>query len=125
VSLPFLIAGLQIGFLSTILIAINNLRDSETDQLVHKKTLAVCFGDNFVRLEIFFLTFVVYLLNLYYLVALNKLYPLISFAIIPLGGLVVGCVMIIKDKKQLNKILALAALHQLLFATMLSIGFLI
>lgn len=125
VSTPFLVAGLQVGFLSTILIAINNLRDSETDTLVHKKTLAVRFGDNFVRLEIFILSLATYLLNLYYLVALEMLYPLITFAIIPLGGLVVGCVMVIKNKKQLNKILALSALHQLLFAILLSIGFLV
>lgn len=46
------VAGLQIGALSTVLIAINNLRDMEQDRRVHKKTLAVRFGLQFSRFEI-------------------------------------------------------------------------
>lgn len=47
-----LVAGLQIGCLSTVLIAINNLRDVEEDTKTGKKTLAVRFGKTFARVEI-------------------------------------------------------------------------
>ena len=47
------VAGLQIGMLSTVLIAINNLRDIEEDTKTGKRTLAVRFGVGFARWEIF------------------------------------------------------------------------
>ncbi len=47
-----LIAGVQVGCLATVLIAINNLRDSPQDRLVGKKTLAVRFGARFAKFEI-------------------------------------------------------------------------
>jgi len=121
-DLTMVIAGLQIGFLSTLLIAINNLRDSESDFKVNKKTLAVRFGDSFVRAEILLLTILTYLLNLYYLMALSKLSVLISFVTLPLAIYVIGIVYKTGEKKHLNKALGLAALHQLLFAILFSIG---
>lgn len=117
-----LVAGVQIGFLSTILIAINNLRDSQTDSLVGKKTLAVRFGDSFVKAEIAILMTLTYGLNFYYLIGLGKLYVLISFFILPLGLFIVGLVYTIRDKKNLNNVLGLSALHQLLFACLFSLG---
>ncbi|MEM7647225.1 MAG: 1,4-dihydroxy-2-naphthoate polyprenyltransferase [Pseudomonadota bacterium] len=117
-----IVAGLQTGFLSTVLIAINNLRDSETDREVNKKTLAVRFGDGFARFEIALLVALTYLLNLYYLVVYQKLYVLISFAVLPFGVFLVGVVYATKDKRQLNKALGLAALHQVVFALLFSIG---
>jgi 1,4-dihydroxy-2-naphthoate polyprenyltransferase len=122
---PMLIAGMQVGFLSTVLIAINNLRDSNTDVLVGKKTLAVRFGDSFVKIEIIFLTVMTYLLSLYYLVFMSKTSVLISFLLMPLAVFIIGFIYSVKDKKHLNKALALAALHQLLFASLLSIGFIL
>lgn len=47
-----LVAGLQIGCLSTVLIAINNLRDVAEDTKSGKKTLAVRFGTTFAKWEI-------------------------------------------------------------------------
>ena len=67
-----IVAGFQMGFLSTTLIAINNLRDSQTDRLANKKTLAVRFGDTFVCLEILILIILVYGLNFYYYFFLSK-----------------------------------------------------
>lgn len=46
------IAGLQVGLLATIPIAINNLRDHTTDRKVGKKTLPVRFGPSFGKFEI-------------------------------------------------------------------------
>lgn len=121
-TLPALMAGLQVGFLSTVLIAVNNLRDSETDVKVNKKTLAVRFGDRFVKGEIALLVATSYLINLYYVVALKKVHILISFASLPLGVFIVGLVYFVQDKKHLNKVLGLAALHQLVFALLFSVG---
>ena len=47
-----LLAGLQVGALSTVLIAINNLRDIEEDSKTGKRTLAVRLGKHFARHEI-------------------------------------------------------------------------
>jgi 1,4-dihydroxy-2-naphthoate octaprenyltransferase len=47
-----IIAGLQVGMLSTVLIAVNNLRDVDEDTKTGKRTLAVRFGKKFARWEI-------------------------------------------------------------------------
>ncbi len=49
---PSLWLGLQVGFLSTALIAINNMRDVAEDRTTGKNTLAVRFGEGFARAEI-------------------------------------------------------------------------
>lgn len=66
-NLGVLVAGLQIGLLSTALLAINNLRDIDQDRLANKKTLAVRFGETFGKAEITFVVITPYLLNLYWL----------------------------------------------------------
>jgi 1,4-dihydroxy-2-naphthoate octaprenyltransferase len=60
------IAGLQVGLLSTVLIAINNLRDIEEDAKTGKRTLAVRFGKQFARREIRWLHNVAWLLGFYW-----------------------------------------------------------
>jgi len=47
-----LVGGLQIGLLSTVLIAVNNLRDIDEDRSTGKRTLAARFGVTFARWEI-------------------------------------------------------------------------
>lgn len=44
-------AGIAPGLLSVAILSVNNLRDARGDARVGKKTLAVRFGDSFVRLE--------------------------------------------------------------------------
>lgn len=46
------IAALQCGLYSSVLIAINNLRDREEDAATGKRTLAVRFGERFAKIEI-------------------------------------------------------------------------
>lgn len=46
-----LAASVPVGALATAIIAVNNLRDAETDVLAGKRTLAVRFGRRFVQLE--------------------------------------------------------------------------
>ncbi len=47
-----LVAGLMPGLIATALLAVNNLRDVETDTVAGKRTLAVRFGPAFARWEI-------------------------------------------------------------------------
>lgn len=47
-----LLLGMQIGFLSSILISVNNLRDREEDSTTGKRTLAVRFGPRFAVIVI-------------------------------------------------------------------------
>jgi 1,4-dihydroxy-2-naphthoate octaprenyltransferase len=61
-----LIAGLQVGMLSTVLIAINNLRDVDEDTKTGKRTLAVRFGKRFARWEIFLLCWLPFVIGLWY-----------------------------------------------------------
>lgn len=65
-SVSALVAGLQVGLLATVLIAVNNLRDAPQDAKVGKRTLAVRFGLNFARAEIAFLTVTPFLLGAYW-----------------------------------------------------------
>lgn len=54
---PGWVVALQVGFYSTVLIAINNLRDIDEDRQSDKRTLAVRFGKTFARWEIAFFCF--------------------------------------------------------------------
>jgi 1,4-dihydroxy-2-naphthoate octaprenyltransferase len=51
ISYPVFIASLSCGALATNILVVNNLRDTDTDRKVDKRTLGVMFGDNFLRLE--------------------------------------------------------------------------
>jgi 1,4-dihydroxy-2-naphthoate octaprenyltransferase len=51
-SRPALLAGFAAGSLATVLLAINNLRDLESDRRSNKRTLAARFGERFARMEI-------------------------------------------------------------------------
>lgn len=46
-----LLAGVPPGMLSTAILAVNNLRDLETDRKCGKRTMAVRFGESFARRE--------------------------------------------------------------------------
>ncbi len=59
--------GILPGSYSVVLIALNNLRDRETDQRVNKKTLAVRFGERFARIEILLFLFAPSLVPLFFL----------------------------------------------------------
>ena len=122
-GLPAFVLGLQIGFLSTVLIAINNLRDLNTDKLVNKKTLAVRFGLAGGRLWIGFLVFAPFITGYYWLV--NQMYwiyfiPLISF---PLGMLITKKIFRTEPGAEYNKFLALSSAYSLVFSVLIAIGF--
>ena len=117
------VVGLQIGFLSTVLIAINNLRDMKTDVLANKKTLAVRFGLTGARFWIGFLVFAPFLSG-YYWVSIQRYWvymiPLLSF---PLGMLIVKRVFRTEPSVEYNKFLAQSSAYSLVYSILLAIGF--
>lgn len=119
------VAGLQVGFLSTVLIAINNLRDIYQDKKVNKKTLPVRFGKGFARAEIGLLILCTFMLNFYWYYKGLVWASILPLLILPLAiRLYLG---IVKTEPSIimNRYLAQAALVQVLFGMMLTIGFLL
>jgi 1,4-dihydroxy-2-naphthoate octaprenyltransferase len=110
-----LVAGVQIGMLSTVLIAINNLRDIEEDAKSGKRTLAVRFGVGFAKMEIFSLCALAYLLNIYWWMNGWPWWQLCDASIL-LGLLL--CLRIWEERPSpiYNRFLAVAGAQLLLFA---------
>ncbi len=122
-DLNALVLGLQIGLLSTILIAINNLRDIETDKSVNKKTLAVRLGKTGGRIWIGFLCVAPFLTGYYWLY--QKLWwvyviPLLSF---PLGLFIAKRIFRTEPSTLYNKYLAMSSVFGLIFSILIAIGF--
>ncbi len=123
-SLEPLILGLQIGFLATVLIAINNLRDREGDKKVGKKTLAVRFGIQFSKYEIAFLCFAPFAINFYWMMEGHWAAGLMPWFVFPLAMKLVQNIWKTAPGREYNNFLAQAAGIHLLFGLILGIGFL-
>ena len=110
-----LVLGLQCGLYSSVLIAVNNLRDFEEDRSTGKRTLAVRFGEVFARVEILLFCVVpVVLWNLYASETVVGL--LVGLVPAPIGIIIVACVFRLRPGSVYNRILALGALQLILFA---------
>ena len=118
-----IVASIQIGFLATVLIAINNFRDHKNDKLVHKMTLAARFGDSFARAEIVTLFALAYLLNAYWFVNGYFLAGLLPFLSLPLCIKVLKGILQNQPSPLFNKFLGMSAGVQMLFGIGLSLGF--
>lgn len=122
-TLDALVGGFQIGCLSTVLIAINNLRDIEEDRTTGKRTLAARFGVPFARLEIYLLAIAPFVIGAYWLITDREL----AFAFpLPCLGIAFGLIQWIRktDPGPLyNRFLALSGMMLLLFALLFCIGF--
>ncbi|TDU73147.1 1,4-dihydroxy-2-naphthoate prenyltransferase [Prosthecobacter fusiformis] len=110
------VAGFQVGCLSTVLIAINNLRDQAEDRTTGKRTLAVRFGTTFARMEITLLIVLAHLAGLYWW---ENDFPR-AFTV-PLAVAPVGLFLILRIWSQppgpgYNRLLALSGMQLLLFA---------
>lgn len=117
------IAGLQVGFLATALIAINNLRDAPQDTLVNKKTLAVRFGVRFARYEILLLVFAPFVMGAIYWARIGAMWAAALPALaLPIARRLAQGVFAHDPSPVYNKFLAMAAALQLLFGLALTIG---
>lgn len=122
-ALIALVAGTQIGLLSTVLIAINNLRDIEGDLKARKYTLAVRFGKSFARWEITFLISSAYLLGLFWLLNAQWTAALCPLATIPQAIKIINNIWRHEPGTVYNQFLADAALLHLSFGVILAIGY--
>lgn len=116
------VLGLQIGFLSTILIAINNLRDMNTDILVGKKTLAVRLGLTGGRIWICFLVVAPYLVGYYWLFKNQFAMYVAPIFSLPLGILIIKRILSTAPSSVYNKYLGLSAAYGLLFSLLFYVG---
>lgn len=115
-----LVLGAQIGCLSTVLIAINNLRDREEDATTGKRTLAVRFGAAFARLEITLLIVGAYLAGLYWW---QEGFPrafTLPLAVLPLGAFLIIRIWTVPPGPVYNRLLALAGMQLLLYSALYS-----
>lgn len=122
IDAPAVIAGLQIGLLATALIAINNLRDRATDQLAHKKTLAVRFGEKFAKVEIITVIILPFCLNIIWVFSGYWWVALLPFLTAPLALKLAKSIIVTKPGEKYNLFLAQAAKLHFLFGICLSAG---
>ncbi|MCB0420683.1 MAG: 1,4-dihydroxy-2-naphthoate polyprenyltransferase [Bdellovibrionales bacterium] len=122
VSMASFVAGTQVGLLATVLIAINNLRDFKQDEKAHKKTLAVRFGQQFVRLEIYGLNMGAFLLLIYWIAQQHWWAGILPLLVLPLSLKVMKGVVENEPGPIYNKFLAMAGAVHLLFGLLLTIG---
>lgn len=121
-TLDAFILGLQIGFLSTILIAINNLRDHLTDVKVNKKTLAVRLGEQKTKYWIYFLVIAPFLLGYYWLYQQKMwlyIFPTLS---LPLGLSVIKGIYRNAPSEIYNQFLARSAAYGFIFSLAFFVG---
>lgn len=117
-----IIAGLQIGLLAAVMLAINNLRDIDGDAKAKKNTFAVKWGKTAARCEITFFALMPYILGLCW-----TLMGLAGAACAPLASLPLA-IKLVKDVWRenpgpaYNKYLAQGGLLQLLFGLLFCIG---
>ena len=111
-----LVGGLQIGCLSTVLIAVNNLRDMDEDRSTGKRTLAARFGASFARWEITLLVVIALVLQAYWVArGLGKI-PLATGVDAVVGGIIVRRVWVLPPGRAYNGLLALSGMFLLLFS---------
>lgn len=117
-----LVAGFQMGCLTTVLIAINNLRDINEDSKTGKNTLAVRFGLLFGRWEITALILVPFFVNAYWYLS-GRYLPFI----LPMTALLIGINLIRGvwkhyPSKLYNRFLGEASLLLMIFGLLLVLG---
>lgn len=119
------VAGLQIGSLAVVLIAINNLRDRETDTRVDKRTLAVILGERGAKIEIVALLIAPFLLGLYWVETPLSWAAVLPLVLLPFAVRVAREIWAIKPSGELNRYLGRCAFVHLGFGALLTIGFLL
>jgi 1,4-dihydroxy-2-naphthoate octaprenyltransferase len=116
------IAGLQVGLLATVLIAVNNFRDAPIDKEAGKLTLAVRFGYDFARAEIMLLSFVPFLMGMYWIQNGATMAGSLPLILLPLAALIYQGVKKNNPGPVFNKFLAQSAGLHLFFGILLTVG---
>lgn len=122
-STPVIVAGLQVGFHCTVMIAINNLRDVHGDVVVGKRTLPVRFGKTFARWEIALLCGAPFLMGLYWAQAGFLWAFILPWLALPLAIFIPKFIFETEPSPAYNRCLGKAAALHLLFGILLTVGF--
>ena len=123
-SMTSLILGVVPGFYSVVLIALNNLRDRESDLLSSKKTLAVRFGADFARWEIILCLVAPCLVPLWLWRdrLLEWWMAMVCFVPALLHGIAVGlAVFRVRNMREINRLFPLTANASLSMAAIISL----
>ena len=118
-----IILGLQMGFLSTTLIAINNLRDIHEDARVGKRTMAVRLGVQGAKWEIAIVMYLPYLLCCYWLIPHYSHVAVLPFLSLFVAMPLVNKIFDTDPSPEYNRFLAKASLHTLVFCILFIVGF--
>jgi 1,4-dihydroxy-2-naphthoate octaprenyltransferase len=114
----FILASI-FGLLATTFIAVNNLRDRETDILVNKNTLATKWSKKSYRIFTLSTIFTPYLLLIFFIHF--SLLPIMTLALIP--ALKLSSIIMKKEGAELNEGLKFSAIHLLIFSLLLGMTF--
>ena len=117
-----IVLGLQMGFLSTTLIAINNLRDIKEDAKVGKKTLAVRLGVTGAKWEIAIVTYLPYALCCYWLLPHYSHVAVLPFFALFISIPLINKIFATDPSPEYNRFLAQGSLHTLAFCILLIVG---
>ncbi len=123
VSYPVFIASLSCGALATNILVVNNLRDTDNDRKVDKRTLGVMFGDNFLRIEYTILLLVACAVPPHFYVQEGfNVAVFLPFLSLPLGLVALRSVWFDHDKRMLNGTLIRTAAFMAVYGFLLCIG---
>ena len=116
-------ASLTAGALSTNILVINNLRDTEQDRKTGKRTLGVLFGDYALKIEYTIMFLLTFAIPPHFFAKLD--YPaiiLLPFAVFPMAAYLTYIVWTETDKTKFNKLLERTAQCMFLFGLLFGIA---
>lgn len=124
-SLAAVLAAFPMGFISSAILAVNNLRDIETDRAAGKHTLAARFGLAWARREYLILLIAAYLVPPFMAVFAGTSWTVLTaWLSIPLAYRLVQQVWHVQGRV-LNRVLAGTGQLELVYALLLGLGVLI
>ena len=116
------LASVPCGALITNILVVNNYRDSDTDKLTNKKTLAVIFGKSFTRIQYVVSVLVSFFIPFLFFTKYNfGFFILLPFLTFPLAIKLVK-MMFYLNGTALNKTLELSAKFSFIFSLLFAIG---